>query len=346
MAGKQRIYKAKIRATSTLEKVFRAMELIAASRIAKARAAAQGQDPYTQALVHSIKMVAATAEANHPLVTPRTDTKKVVVFVVTSDRGMAGAYSQSVLRVTDKLLADLSAEGKEPVLYLSGRRAAQYYHFRGVPVEGEWQGHSEHPDERIVQEIADSLLQRFMSTAADGGVAEIYVVYTRFISMVTQHVHIRRLLPIEVVDPPTVGKASASGDEATAAQAQAGSDAGTSVTNDAASVATPGASGVAGARKSDAPAADKPLPLYDYEPSAQAVFDTLLPMYVSSRIRGILLMAAASELAARQQAMHSATENAQELINKYTRLANNARQAEITTEITEIVSGADALGRN
>ena len=308
MAGKQRIYKAKIRATSTLEKVFRAMELIAASRIGKARDAAQGQDPYTQALIHSIQMVASHAAATHPLVTPRSDTNKVVVLVVTSDRGMAGAYSSSVLRATDKLLDELREQGKDPVLYVTGRRGAQYYHFRGVPVEDEWIGHSDKPSEAVVQEIADVLLQRFLAPAEEGGVAELHVVYTRFISMVTQHVHIRQMLPMKVVDAqPVEGEA-----QATAA-----------AEDNSAST----------------------LPLYDFEPSAQAVFDALLPMYVSSRIRGILLMAAASELAARQQAMHSATENAQELIRKYTRLANNARQAEITTEITEIVSGADALGK-
>ena len=303
MAGKQRIYKQKIRATSTLEKVFRAMELIAASRIGKARTAAQGQDPYTQALIKSIKMVASHAAATHPLVTPRTDTNKVIVLAIASDRGMAGAYSSSILRHTDKLLAELREEGKDPELYVSGRRAAQYYHFRGVPVAGEWIGNSDKPSDAISQEIADTLLARFLAPADAGGVAELHVVYTRFISMVTQHVHIRQVLPIEVVDAPN-----------------------------------PGPDGIPGTE-------DDALPLYEFEPSAQAVFDALLPMYVSQRIRGMLLMAAASELAARQQAMHSATENAGELINKYTRLANNARQAEITTEITEIVSGADALGK-
>lgn len=305
MAGAQRIFKQKIRATSTLEKVFRAMELIAASRIAKARDAALGQDPYTQALIKSIRMVASDAQNTHPLVTERADTNKVVVLVVTSDRGMAGAYSSSVLRAADKFINELREQGKEPVLYVCGRRGDSYYRFRGMPVVKSWVGQSDKPSDELSHEIANTLLERFLAPADEGGVAELHVVYTRFISMVTQHVHIRRMLPLQVVDAP----------------------------------AQTGASSVEGAAENSAP-------LYEYEPSAQRVFDALLPMFIGVRIRGILLMAAASELAARQQAMHSATDNAQELIRKYTRLANNARQAEITTEITEIISGADALGKN
>ncbi|MCI6574520.1 MAG: F0F1 ATP synthase subunit gamma [Actinomycetaceae bacterium] len=307
MAGAQRRFKEKIRATSTLEKVFRAMELIAASRISKARNAALGQDPYTQALIKSIQMVAGDAQYTHPLVTERTDTNKVVVFVVTSDRGMAGAYSSSVLREADRFMDQLREQGKEPVLYVSGRRGASYYNFRGVPVAQTWVGYSDKPSDAVSHEIATTLLDRFLAPADEGGVAELHVVYTRFISMVTQHVHIRRMLPLQVVDAPQSAESSAA----------------------------------------DAvPETQKITPLYEYEPSAQAVFDALLPMYITSRIRGIMLMAAASELASRQQAMHSATENASELINQYTRLANNARQAEITTEITEIISGADALGKS
>lgn len=304
MAGAQRRFKEKIRATSTLEKVFRAMELIAASRISKARNAALGQDPYTQALIKSIQMVANDAQYVHPLVSERTDTNKVVVFVVTSDRGMAGAYSSSVLREADRFMAELREQGKEPVLYVAGRRGVNYYHFRGVPVEQSWVGHSDKPSDAVSHEIATTLLDRFLAPADAGGVAELHVVYTRFISMVTQHVHIRRMLPLKVVDAPAAGD----GEQAAPLAANA--------------------------------------PLYEYEPSAQSVFDALLPMYITSRIRGIMLMAAASELASRQQAMHSATENAGELIRQYTRLANNARQAEITTEITEIISGADALGKS
>ncbi|WP_216379259.1 F0F1 ATP synthase subunit gamma [Arcanobacterium phocae] len=303
MAGAQRIYKQKIRATKTLEKVFRAMELIAASRIGKARDRALGQDPYTQALTRSIGTVAAHAHEDHPLIKERTDTSRVIVFVVTSDRGMAGAYSSSVLREAERLISELKENGKEPVLYVSGRRGASYFRFRGVPVERAWTGESDKPSDETSDEISTEFLTRFLADADDGGVAELYMIFTRFVSMVTQTVQVRRMLPIQVVDDV-----------------------------DEASVA-------------DETLADNE-PLYEFEPSAQQVFDELLPMYVGQRIHSVMLMSAASELAARQQAMHSATENAGEVIESYTRLANNARQAEITTEITEIISGADSLGKS
>ncbi|WP_448073041.1 F0F1 ATP synthase subunit gamma [Georgenia yuyongxinii] len=294
MAGSQRVYKQKIRATQTLKKVFRAMELIAASRIGKARAAALGQDAYTQALIRAVSAVSAHANLDHPMITGRADTKRVAVLAVTSDRGMAGAYSATVLRETEKLLERLEEEGKEPVLYVSGRRGEGYFRFRGREVARSWTGGSDSPRPETAREIGDTLLEAFLAPADAGGVAELHVVFTRFQSMVTQVPQVRRMLPLEIVE------------------------------------------GVA-------PAGGAPLPLYEFEPSADEVLDALLPMYVRRRIYGEMLMAAASELASRQRAMHTATDNAEDLIRDYTRLANTARQADITSEITEIVSGADAL---
>ncbi|MFC7406304.1 F0F1 ATP synthase subunit gamma [Georgenia alba] len=294
MAGEQRVYKQKIRATQTLKKMFRAMELIAASRIGKARAAAQASDPYTRALVRAVSAVSSHANLDHPLIEGRTDTKKVAILVVTSDRGQAGAYSANVLRATERLIERLGEEGKEPVVYVSGRRGESYFRFRGRPMAETWVGGSDSPTVERAHEIADALLGAYLAPVAEGGVSEVHVVYTRFASMVSQVPESRRMLPLEIVE----------------------------------GVAEPGS---------------EPTPMYEFEPSAEEVLDALLPMYVRRRIHSMLLMAAASELAARQQAMRTATDNAEDLIREYTRLANSARQADITTEISEIVSGADAL---
>lgn len=306
MAGAQRVFKEKIRATATLEKVFRAMELIAASRIGRAREAASGLDPYTRILTRSIAAVALhDHELNHPMLTHREDTNRVAVLVVTSDRGMAGAYSSSVLREADRLVEELRTEGREPVLYVSGRRGESYYRFQGIEMAKSWTGKSDNPDVDVSDDVASTLLDAYLAAPEDGGVGELIVVYTRFVSMVRQIVQVRHMLPLEVVeaeDDDERGPVDDLGDRP-----------------------------------------EETRPLFEFEPSAEDIFDALLPMYVSQRIHSVLLMAAASELASRQQAMHSATENAQKLIEDYTRLANNARQAEITTEITEIVSGADAL---
>lgn len=295
MAGQQRVYRQRIKSTQALKKIFRAMELIAASRIGKARDRAVSAAPYARMLTRALSAVATHATVDHPLTRPRTDTNRVAVLSVTADRGMAGAYTASVLRETERLIAKLEAEGKEPVLFVAGRRGLGYFTFRQRPVAQSWVGNSDAPTIETAHEIADRLLAAFKAPASEGGVSELHIVYTRFQSMVSQSPRILRMIPLEVVE------------------------------------------GV------DVPGDEAALPLYDFEPSEDSVLDELLPLYIRSRIYAALLQAAASELASRQRAMHTAVENADDLIRLYKRLANTARQAEITQEISEIVSGADAL---
>ncbi|NTW41540.1 MAG: F0F1 ATP synthase subunit gamma [Cellulomonadaceae bacterium] len=294
MGGQQRVYRQRIRSTQSLKKIFRAMELIAASRIGKARDRVTAATPYARAITRAVSAVATHADVKHPLTTERPDARRAAVLVITSDRGMAGAYSASVLREAERLMADLTAAGKEPVVYAAGRRAVSYFTFRHRELAGQWTGASDAPSVELAQEVARTLLETFLADPENGGVGELHVVYTQFVNMVTQTPRVIRMLPLEVVE----------------------------------GVAEPG---------HDA------TPLYDFEPSAEVVLDQLLPRYVQSRIYSCLLQAAASELAARQRAMHTATQNAEDLIRMYTRMANQARQSEITQEITEIVSGADAL---
>ncbi|WP_154795118.1 F0F1 ATP synthase subunit gamma [Occultella kanbiaonis] len=294
MAGQQRVYKQKIKSTQTLKKMFRAMELIAASRIGKARDRAVKASPYTRAITRAVSAVASHTDVDHVLTKDRTDTNRVALLVVTSDRGQAGAYSATVLREAERLRAQLIEDGKDPVLYVTGQRGVSFYRFRGIELERTWLGDSDNPRVEVAEEIGQTLLDAFRAPVDAGGVAELHVVYTRFRSMVAQEPQVLRMLPLEVVD----------------------------------GVAEP---------------TSEVMPLYEFEPSADAVLDALLPRYIRSRIFNSLLQAAASELAARQRAMHTATENAQDIITNYTRLANQARQAEITQEISEIVSGADAL---
>ncbi|QTE28751.1 F0F1 ATP synthase subunit gamma [Pengzhenrongella sicca] len=295
MAGQQRVYRERIRSTQSLKKIFRAMELIAASRIGKARGRVAAAAPYARAITRAVSAVATHSDVGHPLTTERSDTKRVAVLVATADRGMAGAYTASVLRESEKLVELLQGQGKEVALYVAGRRGVSFYAFRGREVVQSWSGETDAPTAEQAQEIADTLLAAFLAPADDGGVAEVHVVFTQFVNMVTQVPRVIRMLPLEIVE------------------------------------------GVAPVEPSET------LPLYDFEPSPEDVLDALLPRYVRSRIYSCLLQAGASELAARQRAMHTATENAEDLIRDYTRRANQARQSEITQEISEIVSGADAL---
>ena len=295
MAGQQRVYRERIRSTQSLKKIFRAMELIAASRIGKARGRVAAAAPYARAITRAVSAVATHSDVGHPLTTERHDTTRVAVLVATSDRGMAGAYTASALREGEKLIGQLTAQGKSVALYVTGRRGVSFYAFRGREIVHSWVGDSDAPTPEVAKEIADVLLAAFLASADDDGVAELHVVYTQFVNMVTQVPRVIRMLPLEIVE------------------------------------------GVVPAGHAEA------LPLYDFEPSPEEVLDALLPRYVRSRIYSCLLQSGASELAARQRAMHTATENAEDLIRDYTRRANQARQSEITQEISEIVSGADAL---
>lgn len=294
MSASQRVYKARINSTKSLQQMFKAMELIAASRIGKARDRAEAARPFVEALTRAVSAVATHSDAEHPIVQPRTETNRAAVLLLTADRGMAGAYSASVIRESERLIERLEREGKEVIRYVVGQRGKNHFQFRDIPVQDSWTGNTDAPEPETAKLIATELLRAFSAPKDEGGVDELHVVDTRFINMVSQEPRVTRMLPLEIVE----------------------------------GVAEPG---------------QDPLPLYDFEPSAQEVLDAVLPRYVESRIWNALLQAAASELAARQRAMHTATENAEELIRDYTRLANAARQGEITQEISEIVSGADAL---
>ena len=293
MALSVREYRARIKSTESMKKITRAMELIAASRIIKAQQRAQSAAPYARELTRAVSAVATYSNVDHALTVEPEDPKRAAVLIVTSDRGLAGAYSSSVLKEAERLAEKLRGEGKDIETYIAGRKGEAYYKFRGRPVKKSWNGFSDQPSFEIAHEIGQTLIDDFLDE--DGGVDEVHVVFTRFKSMLVQEPTDIRLLPLEVVE----------GEE------------------------KPGSAEV--------------LPLYEFEPSPEAVLDGLLPQYVQSRIFFALLQAAASELAARQRAMKSATDNAEELIKKYTRIANQARQAGITQEISEIVGGVNAL---
>ena len=299
MALSVREYRARIKSTESMKKITRAMELIAASRIIKAQQRAQAAAPYARELTRAVSAVATFSNVDHALTTEPENPQRAAVLVVTSDRGLAGAYSSSVLKEAERLVEKLRGEGKDVDLYVSGRKGEAYFKFRQRPIVAAWTGFSDQPTYDVAAEIGSRLIEAFLADEEDGsevaGVDEVHVVYTRFRSMLSQEPTAVRLLPLEVVEG------------------------------------------------TEPPAQGELLPLYEFEPSAEEVLDSLLPRYVQSRIFFALLQAAASELAARQKAMKSATDNADELIKKYTRIANQARQAGITQEISEIVGGVNAL---
>ncbi|MCX6400135.1 MAG: F0F1 ATP synthase subunit gamma [Propionibacteriales bacterium] len=296
MAVSLREYRARIKSTESMKKITRAMELIAASRIIKAQQKAAAAAPYARELTRAVSAVATFSNVDHPLTREEENPKRAAVLIITSDRGLAGAYSSSVLKEAERLSERLRGEGKEIDYFLAGRKAEAYFKFRTRAFVESWTGFSDQPTYDKAAEIGSALITAFLKEQGeDGDVDEVHVVYTRFRSMLTQEPTAIRLLPLEVIE----GEA--------------------------------------------APEDSELLPLYEFEPSAAQVLDGLLPQYVQSRIFYSLLQSAASELAARQKAMKSATDNAEELIKKFTRIANQARQAGITQEISEIVGGVNAL---
>ena len=294
MGAQIRVYRQKIASTTSMQKIFKAMELIATSRIGKARLRVSASLPYSNAITRAVSAVASQSEVDHPLTTEPDLIRRAAVLVMTSDRGLAGSYSASVLKQAEHLIELLHGEGKDVTTYLVGRKAQAYFDFRGRDYAKVWTGGTDAPEFETARQLREALLVDFATDFEDGGVDEIHVVYTQFKSMVVQEPTVIRLLPLEVVEE----------------EVESSSDL---------------------------------LPLYEFEPQPEDVLDALLPRYIESRIFSALLQAAASELAARQRAMKSAGDNANDLIKKYTRLRNNARQAEVTQELSEIVAGADAL---
>ncbi len=296
MAVSLREYRARIKSTESMKKITRAMELIAASRIIKAQQRARAAAPYARELTRAVSALATYSSVDHPMTTEPENPTKAAVLIITSDRGLAGAYSSNVLKEGERLAERLRSEDKEVTTFIAGRKGEAYYRFRDRPLAGSWSGFSDQPKYDNAHEIGEALISAFMADQdEDESVDEVHLVFTQFKSMLVQEPHSVRLLPLEVVE----------GEEK--------------------------------------PGDDEVLPLYEFEPSAGEVLSQLLPKYVQSRIFFALLQASASELAARQKAMKSATDNADELIKKFTRVANQARQAGITQEISEIVGGVNAL---
>ena len=295
MGAQLRVYRQKISSARTTKKITRAMELISASRIQKAKQRVAASGPYSRAVTRAVSAVATFSNVDHVLTTEPENVDRAAVVIFSSDRGLAGAFNANVLREAGELAARLEGEGKEVVYYLVGRKAAGYFAFRKRGAEQIWTGGTDSPEFETAKEIGDAVVNKFLQPASEGGVDEIHIVYNRLVSMLLQLPEVVRLLPLEIVE------------------------------------------GV------EAPDENDILPLYEFEPEVDKVLDALLPVYIESRIFNAMLQSAAAKHAATQKAMKSASDNADKLINDYTRLANNARQSEITQQISEIVGGADAL---
>jgi F-type H+-transporting ATPase subunit gamma len=290
MPAQLRVVRRRIRSVQSTMKITRAMELISASRVARAQQRVQQARPYTEEITAALESVVSTEVLlSHPLLEQREESRAAAVLVVTSDRGLAGPYNANVLRTAQELQVHLREDGIEPKLYVTGRKGVAYYRFRQRPIEESWTGFSHAPSYDDARRVVGVLVDAFLHHQVD----QIHAVFTDFVSAGIQRAVARRFVPLvieEVEEGPP-----------------------------------------------------EPIPQYLYEPSPERLLDALLPRYVEARVFTAMLESAASEHAARRRAMKAATDNAEELIEDLTREYNQARQAQITQEIMEIVGGAEAL---
>ena len=291
MGAKLRVVRRRIRSVQSTKKITRAMELIASSRIVRAQSRVEASRPYAEQLTKAMEDVASrSASVAHPLLEHREHATKIGVLVITSDRGLAGAYNANVLKVAEQHLREIRARGMEPVLYVVGKKGVGYFRFRGVPMQASWQGFSEVPPYEKAEVVGRRLIQDF----ADGAIDELHCAYTDFRSAFTLRATSKRFLPIAPEEVTGTARDTVSAE-------------------------------------------------YLFEPEPAEILEHLLPQYVITKVYAALLESAASENASRRRAMKAATDNADDLIKVLTRQANRARQDEITTEILEIVGGAEAL---
>jgi F-type H+-transporting ATPase subunit gamma len=291
--GQERALKRRVKSIQSTKKITRAMELIAATRVVKAQQRAHAARPYAEQITEVIQHLSqAGAGKEHPLLRQADSLDKVAFVVITSDRGLAGAYNTSVIRAAERDLQGAQNDGADYSLVLIGKKAASYFAFRNYRIDAAFTDMSDTPRYEDARRVAEVVIDAFV----DGDVDQVRLVYTRFLSAASQRVVVRRFMPLQAVE---------------AVEADGGLSAD-----------------------------------YEYEPSPGEIFDRLLPRYVEARLFAAMLDAAASEHAARQRAMKSATDNAEELETKLSRAMNRARQDAITSEIMEIVGGAEAMSKS
>jgi F-type H+-transporting ATPase subunit gamma len=291
-AGELRVLRRRIKSVKSTQKITRSFELIAASKINKARRAVESARPYATLVTRVIKDLATESEAvEHPLLAPHDSIDRVAVIVISGDRGLAGAYNTNVLRRGERLMASEVKDGREVELVAVGKKTTGYFSFRGVTPVASYSGFSGEPGYEDARRIAEEVTEAYVEERVD----RVWMVYTDFRSALTQVASTVRILPVDVKD-------LGGGEEFPSA--------------------------------------------FMFEPDPGEILAQLIPRYVEQRIFAGLLESAASEHASRQRAMKAATDNADDIIDDLTRESNSARQAMITTEISEIIGGAEALSQN
>lgn len=317
--GQERILRRRIRSVESTKKITRAMELIAASQMVRAQARIAGSRPYVAGMQRVLADVAADGSLPERLVGVPESPERAAVVAIVSDRGLCGGYNAFVLRTAERLMTTGESAGRSYRLTTAGKKATGFFRFRRRTADHAF-AMSDRPSYEDARRVAATVVPPFLA----GEIDLVELVSTRFFSAGSQSVETRQILPIL---PPAEGDQSAS----RAATATATASDGRTETGD--SAIDPGVDD--DGKKSGG--------YFEYEPGSDELLALLLPRYTEAAVFEAMLEASASEHIARQRAMSAATENADDMITNLRRVMNRARQDTITTEIMEIVGGAEAF---
>jgi F-type H+-transporting ATPase subunit gamma len=308
VATSQRDVRNRISAVKNIQKITRAMEMVAAARLRRAEQRIEALRPYADAIRRMTRQAAEAAGdvPQLPILIEHEQVRRVGLLVVAGDRGLAGAFNSNAVRAGISSAREHSAEGHQSVFFASGRRPASSLAFRGMEVADSFTGFTDRPSYADARRIAE----RLMAAYIDDEVDQVEIFYNGYISPLSQVIRRETLLPLQ---------------RATVLE-EADSDGGD------------------GDSSSDDRSDSDKRALVDYEPDPEEILKRLVPDYVEISIYRALLESTASEHGARMTAMRNASENARGLISDYTLEMNRARQAEITQEIMEVVAGAEGLG--
>jgi F-type H+-transporting ATPase subunit gamma len=298
--------KSRIASIKNIQKITRAMEMVAAARLRRAEQRISVLRPYAKAIRRMTRQAAEAAGRvpNVPILAEHENEETVAILLVAADRGLAGAFNSQIIRAGIRLANELESEGKKVVFYASGRRGVSSLRFRGRELVEGYTGFTERPAYANAREIASDLMAAYV----DGEIDRVEIIYNGFVSALTQNVTRETLLPLQ--------QASILEDED--GEEQEGED---------------GGEGEEQGKHA----------LVEYEPDPEEILKRLVPAYVEISLYRALLESSASELGARMTAMRNASENAGDLIKDYTLQMNRERQAAITQEIMEVVAGAESL---
>jgi F-type H+-transporting ATPase subunit gamma len=303
----QKEVKSRIASIKNINKITRAMEMVAAARLRRAEQRIAALRPYAQGMRKLTRRAAEQAGGvpRVPVLVERTDVSNVGVLLVTGDRGLAGAFNTNIVREGMRLGREVREGGAEVAFSAVGRKGVSALTFRKQSLQGAYVGFTDRPAFADAREIAEELTARYVDEELD----RVELVYNHYVSPLTQHVWRQTLLPLQQAEVIGEGveEEEAAGEETEAERAQSRS-------------------------------------LWVYEPDAEELLAQLIPEYVSISVYRALLESAASELGARMTAMRNAAENAETMMESLTLEMNRVRQAEITQEILEVVAGAEALG--